>query len=347
MKKPSSAAKTPSASRAGFTLIELLTVIAIIAILASMVAVAVPKYLEKAHDTKALANMDNVAKALSTKAAETGNTTGYPPAYGFVLPEARDVAVADLLGGLPPAPTEYYVTKPYMAVIGLHAEVNVYEIENWTRTGYDSDGNGVLGLLEFSPVGSKNVDGTYSFSPNPYTGPAGEFTGTSGDPNPSIGTIAEVTEQMKPGIQRPFVYVPFNKRQLNTMRRYWLDPVSPGYEVEGLGKNIDPAGAELAGRLFFPPPNYDGFVLIGVGPGGTNGGVVADPPIGFEPAYAYHYAALRTAFLATRDMDPDGAGAEKADGLRDFDYLDRKESSQVMMLPDGTNGYGAFIKVVE
>ena len=81
--------------------------------------------------------------------------------------------------------------------------------------------------------------------------------------------------------------------------------------------------------------------MVGVGPGGTTGGVVADPPAGgtYPEVYAYHMAALRTAFLATRDWDDDN--------LLDFDFQDRKKASNVNILPDLTNGYGAFIKVVK
>ena len=124
MKKPSGVEKKSSATRAGFTLIELLTVIAIIAILAGMTAVAVPKYLEKAQITKAKTNIENVAKALTAKSAESGNTTGYPVAYGFVLPDARERTTVELLAN----PELYYQLRPYTVEIGLHQDLNVYEL---------------------------------------------------------------------------------------------------------------------------------------------------------------------------------------------------------------------------
>jgi hypothetical protein len=117
--------------------------------------------------------------------------------------------------------------------------------------------------------------------------------------------------------------------------RYWFNT------GDQYGANIDITDPDLAGRLFFPAPQHDGFVLVGVGPGGTTGGVVADPPDGsgsYDAVYAYHMAALRTAFLATRDWDDDK--------LLDFDFQDRKKASNVNILPDLTNGQGAFIKVV-
>jgi len=328
MKKPSGLETMTGVRRAGFTLIELLTVIAIIAILAGISAVAVPRYLEKARITQTEANMNNVAQALAAKAAETGNTTGYPPAYGFLLPEARDVDPATLLAN----PQDYYETRPYTAIIGVHAQENAYESKPWTPFGFDSDGDGALGLLEYSPIGAKNIaDNTYSFTTDMYAGPAGEFPG--GIAAPTIGSISEPVAQMRPDALRPFVYVPFNSRQLAAMRRYWIN----GGDMDA--SDVDITDSDLAGRLFFPPPNYDGFVLVGSSVGGTNGGVVADPPTGnYDPAYVYHFAALRTAFLATLDTDDDGL---------DFDFRARKNAGTVIMLPDNTNGYGAFIKVVQ
>lgn len=342
MKKPSGVEMKSSATRAGFTLIELLTVIAIIAILAGMTAVAVPRYLEKAQTVKAEANMDAVAKALASKSAESGNTTGYPVAYGFVLPDAREVAPAALLAN----PELYYQLRPYTAEIGLHQDVNIYELPRWTISAYDSNNNGQLGLLEYSPIGEKDSGTTtYTFSTEIYSGPNGEFPGVGASNNPAIVSLSEVTLQSKDGIQRPFVYVPFNKRQLSAVRRYWTN------QGDEFATTVDAADPDLQGRLFFPPPNYDGFVLVGNGPGGTNGGVVADPPAksgaGYDDAYVYHMAALRTAFLATRDWDRDGAGPGQPDGKPDFEFRARKEAQEVNMLPDGTNGLGAFIKVVQ
>jgi prepilin-type N-terminal cleavage/methylation domain-containing protein len=342
MKKPSGVEMKSSAARAGFTLIELLTVIAIIAILAGMTAVAVPRYLEKAQVTKAKTNLENVAKALAAKSAESGNTTGYPVAYGFVLPEAREVAPATLLGN----PQLYYQLRPYTVEIGLHQDVNVYELPRWMLSAYDSDNNGQLGLLEYSPIGEKDSGTTtYAFSAEIYSGPNGEFPGVGASNNPLIVSLSEATLQSKDGIQRPFVYVPFNKRQLSAVRRYWTN------QNDEFAATVDASDPDLQGRLFFPPPNYDGFVLVGNGPGGTNGGVVADPPANpannVDPAYVYHMAALRTAFLATRDWDRDGAGPGQPDGKLDFDFEARREAQEMNMLPDGTNGQGAFIKVVQ
>jgi prepilin-type N-terminal cleavage/methylation domain-containing protein len=339
MKKPSGVEKKSSATRAGFTLIELLTVIAIIAILAGMTAVAVPKYLEKAQITKAKTNIENVAKAIAAKSAESGNTTGYPVAYGFVLPDARERTTVELLAN----PELYYQLRPYTVEIGLHQDLNVYELPRWMLSAYDSNNNGQIGLLEYSPIGEKDSGtNTYAFSAEIYEGPNGEFTGAGASNDPLIVSLTEIALQTKENIQRPFVYVPFNKRQLSSIRRYWTN------QGDEFGTTVDAADPDLQGRLFFPPPNYDGFVLVGNGPSGTNGGVVADPPANnVDPAYVYHMAALRTAFLATRDWDRDGAGPGQPDGKLDFDFEARGDAQEVNMLPDGTNGTGAFIKVVQ
>ena len=96
--------------------------------------------------------------------------------------------------------------------------------------------------------------------------------------------------------------------------------------------------------MFFPPSQYDGFVLIGNGVGGTDGGLTAieapgTPGTDYEARHIYHVLALRIAFLATRDLD--------GDLKPDYDYRARKGATTAAILPDGTRGYGAFIEVVQ
>lgn len=352
MKKSLGVGRAARAGHAGFTLIELLTVIAIISVLAGLTAVAVPRYLENARIVQAETNAKAVVNALAAKSTEVGNTTGYPAAYGFIRSEARDLTPAEMSA----APREaVFVTRPYTAEIGLHGVAESYELARWTQAAYDSNNDGSLGLLEFLPVGNFDAGGnTYRFSTDLYAGPGGEFS--LGIGNPAIGGVSERDAQLLTGTQRPLVYVPFNSRQLNAVRRYWLDR-TPENTRDFYGEEINFGSPALEGRIFFPPPSYDGFVLIGNGPGGDNGGVVVGPPTTitdpngiYSDVYAYHLAALRTAFLATRDLDPDGGdGAAQPDGLLDFDFRARK-SNGTFRLPPGApnpNGYGAFITVVQ
>lgn len=342
MKNPFRVRMNGNVPNAGFTLIELLTVIAIISILAGLTAVAVPKYLAKAKEVKTISNMDSVAKGLMEYSARTGNSSGYPPAYGFVKNEARDIAVGDLLTD----PTqEYMQTEPYTYLIGIHGVDNVYQDLRYA-TSFDTNRDGILSLFEYLPIGLKNsATGAVEFSLDVYRLPNNMPI--------SGGTFDEVTEQLGEDHPRPYIYVPFNTNQLNAARRYWLDR-NPANTRDLYGTGWDAADPAVAGRIFFPPPQYNGFVLIGSGPGGDTGGLdSADPPgtpgTDYDAEYTYHMTALRIAFLATRDLDPDGdGGPEQADGLLDFDFQTRRlGSSQTFPTPDGSNGLGAFIKVVK
>ncbi len=322
-----------SARRAGFTLIELLTVIAIIAILASISAVAVPKYLEKAKIVQTEANMKNIRDGLSEYGARAGNTNGFPAAYGYIKDSSRDVAVG-LLGN------DDYTLDPYTITIGMHDVENAYQVSRFA-SGFDVNRDGSLSLFEYLPVGSKDAaTNTYVFSTVLYTG-----SNTPKSPEPAGKD--ELTAQLESD-KRPYIYVPFNSRQLSAARRYWVN------NNDAYGANFDMTNADLNGRMFFPPPSYDGFVIIGNGVGGNDGGLSTvaapgTPGTDYDAAYIYHVLGLRIAFLATRDWDPDGAGALEPDGLLDFEYQSRKDASPAdrFLLPDGTNGFGAFIMVLE
>jgi prepilin-type N-terminal cleavage/methylation domain-containing protein len=314
------------ARRMGFTLIELLTVIAIIAVLASISLVAIPQYLEKAKIVQTEANMQSAVKGLSEFAARSDNTGGFPPAYGFIKAESREVAA----GALTDAD---HVLIPYTVPIGIHGDTGVFQVARFAQS-YDNNRDKALSLMEYSPIGQLDPSTTsYTFSADLYTG----------SNNPMSGPVNEVQEQLALGDGRPFVYVPFNSRQLATARKYWIDNGEADEPVGGASfpANTDPA---LQGRMFFPPSQYDGFVLIGNGVGGTDGGLTAiqapgTPGTDYEARHIYHVLALRIAFLATRDLD--------GDQRRDYDYRDRKNADNPAILPDGTRGYGAFIEVVQ
>lgn len=309
----------------GFTLIELLTVIAIIAILASISLVAIPQYLEKAKIVKTETNMQSAVKALSEIAARSDNTGGFPPAYGFIKAESREVAAGSLTDA-------DHVLIPYTVPAGIHGDTGVFQVPGFAQN-YDNNGDRALGLMEYLPLGQRDPATTsYTFSNELYTG--SNF--------PMSGAVNEVQTQLQPTEGRPFVYVPFNSRQLATAQKYWIDNGEADEPVGGASFPANTAPA-LQGRMFFPPSQYDGFVLIGNGVGGTDGGLTAiqapgTPGTDYEARHVYHVLALRIAFLATRDLD--------GDQQLDYDYRARKGSVSAAILPDGTRGYGAFIEVV-
>lgn len=267
--------------RKGFTLVELLTVIAIIAILAGITLTAVPRVLERGKLTKLEGNFANIRTALATYASKPG-ASGYPPAYGFLLGSARGKTPAQITDG-------DYFTKPYGTLIGLDKTADIYD--NFGESA-DLDQDGDISALEFSPIGNFDVaTNRTSFYNVLYRG---------------NNLPDEVSEQIQ-ARETPIRYVPVNLAQFKFARDYWVnearDPLASTWN----------ASSPTLQNLKFPPPKYDAFVLISVGPGFDSFGIIGNPPQGAPAAYAYHIAALRTYFLATRDLDGDGS--------LDFDFL--------------------------
>jgi prepilin-type N-terminal cleavage/methylation domain-containing protein len=298
----------------GFTLIELLTVIAIIAILASMVMVAVPRVLEKAKITRMHNAMINIRTSLANY--YTSKNT-FPPAYGYVKWEYQKTAPEALTA-------ESYNLVPYMAALKDHGNVKLYDEFS---ESYDTNRDRAINLLEFSPIGSKNIaTGAMTFPTELYDG-----TNLSG----------EVQNQLKT-TPRPFVYIPVNSKQFKKAREYW---VKTG---DFLATTWDAANPLLSG-ITFPPASYDAYVLISVGPGGSTFGVLPEL-IGVENAKnAYHVTALRACFLATRDLNDNGqldfdftARTQQGEGKLTYDVNGRPCNN---MLPDPKmpNAYGPYI----
>jgi prepilin-type N-terminal cleavage/methylation domain-containing protein len=293
----------------GFTLIELLTVIAIIAILAAMVFTVGPRMIENAHLRSMHDTMRQINAALTSY---LGENNSYPPGYGYIQWSAKDMT--------PPAQGEpgsdYYYLLPYMATLKFHGNVKLYD---GFSESYDTNRNGVIDPMEFCPVG---------LQPKPTDIPRFPVVLYLGSnvyaPGENTSGPGELGRQLDAD-SRPFVYVPVNLRQFKRAQKYWIE--KGDFYAENWDAN-DPARPKIA----FPASSYDAFVLIGVGPGGNTDGVVAFPPKGLSTEdlpYVYHITALRTYFLATRDLN----GNQKLD----FDFEARKSGeAKLEYLVDGT-----------
>jgi len=305
----------------GFTLIELLTVIAIIAILVGITAAVLPGVLERSKITRTEADFAQVRTAL---VAYMTDYSSYPPGYGYFYST-----------GIP----NY---EPYMSKIKLFNVNGVYD-ENWTDT-YDLNGNEVIDLLEFDPVGLPQ-------GPNGYFFPTTLYMGTNdADPNiqPQLQRMQRET--------RPFAYFPVNKAQADRFARFWMaDPNN----IDRLYARVMPDAA-FFNSMRFPPAVYDAYVLISPGPSDDDGGLIPanikpakDPvfnefwtlsglPANIQP-HAYYINALRTYYLATRDLN--------RNRVPDFDFRARTRQGEAKpvagypdnVLPDGTNGAGPLI----
>lgn len=287
--------------RCGFTLIELLTVIAIIAILAAITAVAVPRVLEKAKIADVESDFHAIQTAVTTYM--TSQDT-YPLGYGYLK---RDVLFDRSLAALPLEDRTNWV--PYIAQLEYFRAFDIYD-----RFGnqYDTDRNGMLGMLEYSPPGSSTWT-MANFGPPDYS-------------DPRLGEE-----------QRPYVYAAVNKSQFDRAKRAW-DTTDP------LASTWPPALT-----LNFPPPRYDAYVLISLGPGENTYGLV-EPPGGDAAFFggtdpttiegAAEMLALRTFYLATRDLNDDGN--------LDFDFRARTRNTQdiePLPYPEQPLGYGPLIFV--
>lgn len=270
--------QSPATRQKGFTLIELLTVIAIIAILAGITFTALPRVREQAKLTRLTSVFNGIRTALATYASKVGNG-GYPPTYGFLSPAARGKTIAQIGNN----DALYYFTKPYGVFIELNKASDIYDT---FAEGADWDNDTVLSPLEYAPIGQEDpATNKVTYVAQLYRGP---------------GTVPqEESEQIDAG-ETPVRYVPVNLAQFARAKKFWVENAR-----DPLARTWNPSAPEIA-NMAFPPPKYDAYVLISIGPGFDSFGVLAEPPQGAPAAYAYHIAALRTYFLATRDLDNDG-----------------------------------------
>ena len=201
---------------------------------------------------------------------------------------------------------------------------------------HDTDRDGVLSLLEFSPMGAETAPNRYEFPTEVYRG---------------SNLPGEVNRQMS--TQRPIAYLPVNRKQFEKVELYYyrVSQIS-GREQDGwyaqcwLPDESLPDGNPLA-QLSFPATKYDDFVLVSVGPGASTSGVLTPPPgfiddltsSGIPEEDWYHIFALRAFYLANRDLNNNGQP--------DFDFRGRSRKQEtglpMTQLPDGTNLYGPLI----
>ena len=308
----------------GFTLIELLTVIAILSILFAITAVAAPRVIERARVANAQSIMNDIRTQLATYASEHGT---FPPRYGYFQdPEAGE-------------DHRRHYLLPYTQYINIHRSIELYDPFSMT---HDANQSGEIDLLEFAPWGGQARPGVFTF---PYT---------AFNPFEPSGDAAEdaVRQMDQP---RPFIYVPVNSEQARLVQEYYH------YHGDWYGTTWDADDHRLR-RLNFPPSSYDTFVLISVGPEQTTSGVVSGhEAFQYTDLYdgsggprdlgqLYHAAALRTYYLATRDLEGNGAP--------DFDFINRTRGDagnpasyadfaspdeQLNLLPDGSNRAGPLI----
>ncbi len=328
------AANDRSNARKPLTAKEFLGLVAATVVFGLATAFLVPSGPSRAvrMHMQAEANMESVAKSLAAFAAQKGNVIGYPPAYGYLKPEATGKPVDSLTDS-------DHVLEPYTATTGIHGNEHIYQAPRWTMS-FDNDGDGKLSLMEYLPIGVKAKSGKdFEFSTALYTG----------SNSPRSGDMDEVAAQLEENRLRPYVYVPYNTKQFKAARAYWIA------RGDAFGESFDRSDPLLT-SLAFPPDTYDGFVLIGNGPGGNDGGLTGvnspgTPGVDYDEHCAYHVLGLRIAFLATRDWTGGGTSGESAspqpDGLLDFDFRDRRQATHLCPLPDGTNGHGAMIKLVQ
>jgi hypothetical protein len=242
--------------------------------------VALPRALEKAK----IARMNGALNQLRTSLTQyyTENNS-YPPAYGYRSWQARE---------LPPFSTQVnlqFHVYTMQSAIQMYGAMNLYDEFSESYSTSIPPGNS-LSLLEFSPIARTEAGRTVDLVPV-YT--------TLYDGSNLPQQVQAQLEQTS----RPFIYVPVNKNQFNRAKRYWQNQIREDY----LATTWDINDTALQG-MTFPPPNYDAYVLIGVGPGRSTFGLTDDPPfINSVPLEdRYHVAALRTYYLATRDINGNG-----------------------------------------
>ena len=312
--------------RAGFTLIELLVVIAIIMILAGLTAAVLPGVLKRAK----MARLKSTFMDLRTALAQyyTDHDT-YPPAYGYLV-RMRN----------PADPSQFIVVqnhKPFMVYLERHEDFEVYE--NFTDGGADTERNNDISRFEYSPVGNLSVtdpSATY------VMGFTTDIFQDLSNWNSEALSVRQELDAMDDRSARPLIYVPIYSRYHRRVAQYWINNDDAGGDnprPNDLAAG-DTGNVELQ-QLVFPPPRYDSYILMSIGPDGTTAGMVyagntAEFNLGdYVTAgpngdLSYHFLGHAIYFMATRDAD--------GNKQLDFDYEARTTRGEAQFegnnLPD-------------
>ena len=186
---------------------------------------------------------------------------------------------------------------------------------------------------------------------NRYYFPRARYAGANIFVNHAPGTDNEgALGRISDAEYRPFYYIPVHVKQFEKARLYWVE--TGNYYAE----TWDPNHPRLQ-TITFPPPRYDAFALVSVGPGFNTFGVIPEP-LGSEPARdLYHITALRAFFLATRDLNNNGEldfhFESRRTGEAALQYSVRGNPVSNKLPPPpasnpqayGRNGYGPYIYV--
>lgn len=344
--------------RRGFTLIELLTVIAIIGILAGLTAAGLTRAIHQARMTEMYNRMGNVEDLLYIYYTENGT---FPPAYGYINPDTRDVAVDCLLDGdptndltpredptclnptnvAPPdaedLPRAHFFLSSYMRELGQANNKDLYD--PWSDS-YDTDGDGRISYLEYLPLEDRELhpedilyeDGTIAARNNP-----------SGELRTSAPPVDEIQELLNADM-RPFIYIPVNRRQAERVGQWYFDNLGANPipdEPDDAGDINDTLQEDLANFSAanefseIPPGKYDAFVLMSVGPSNNTYGLLreltnmVDVVNNYPQNYRYHILGHLLYFMMTRDADDNGKFDFTFEGRKDLD-----SDEQLYFLPD-------------